>query len=79
MDTERVKMLVDTAGDDDPRRSLQGAAELRREAERMQATAVRRARIAGLSWAEIAGLLQVTKQAAHRKYRGRSIRPERDG
>lgn len=79
MDAEGLKMLIDEAADDDPRRALAAAAALRREAERLQAVAVRRARVGELSWAEIAALLQVTKQAAHRKYRGRSLRPGRDG
>ena len=68
---ERVETLIEDANDDDPRRALAAAAELRREAERLQDTAVRRARVAGLSWSEIAQQLGVTKQAAHRKYRGR--------
>lgn len=63
-------MLVDTVGDEDPRRALAGAAELRRAAEQLQGVAVRRARMSGMTWAEIAALLQVSKQAAHRKYRG---------
>lgn len=71
IDKRRVQMLVSQAGDDDPRRALAGAAELRREAERVQSVAVRRARSHGLSWAEVAALLGVTKQAAHRKYGGR--------
>jgi hypothetical protein len=73
MDVARLRMLVDAAGDEDPRRALVGAAELRREAERVQSVAVRRARASGLSWAEIAASLQVSKQAAHRKYRGRTF------
>jgi hypothetical protein len=73
VDVERLRMLVDAADDEDPLRALAGAAELRREAERVQAVAVRRARAVGLSWAEIAAALQVSKQAAHRKYRGRTF------
>ena len=71
LDEEGLRMLVATAGDDDPRRALAGAAGLRRAAEHSQMLAVRRARHAGLSWAEIADALGVSKQAAHRKYRGR--------
>lgn len=73
MDQERLTVLVGLASDDDPRRALEGAAELRREAERVQEVAVRRARIAGLSWEQVANHLGVTKQAAHRKYRGRVL------
>lgn len=78
MDAERMTMLVHVAGDDDPRRALAGAARLRREAERVQNVAVRRARTSGMTWAEIAELLQVSKQAAHRKYRGRTFTPGKD-
>lgn len=63
-------LLADTADGEDPRRALAGAAALRREAERLQTVAVRRARHAGLSWSEIAQQLGVSKQAAHRRYRG---------
>ena len=66
-----VEVAIDTADGDDPRRGLQVAAEARRVAEREQDAAVRRARVAGLTWAEIARHLGVSKQAAHRKYRGR--------
>ena len=69
-----MRTALEFAEGDDPRRALAAAAELRREAERLQDTAVRRARVAGMSWAEIAGLLGVSKQAAHRKYRGRTLR-----
>ena len=69
-----MRTLADSAGDDDPRRELAAAAQQRKESERLQDVAVHRARVAGLSWAEIAALLGVTKQAAHRKYRGRTLR-----
>ncbi|MFA9432392.1 hypothetical protein [Egicoccus sp. AB-alg2] len=66
-----MKVAVDAADGDDPRKGLRAAAETRRLAEREQDAAVRRARVAGLTWAEIATHLGVSKQAAHRKYRGR--------
>jgi DNA-binding NarL/FixJ family response regulator len=66
-----MEVSLDAAYGDDPRRGLQVAAEAHRMAERQQETAVRRARVAGLTWAEIATHLGVSKQAAHRKYRGR--------
>lgn len=72
--------MVDQAllsDEDDPRRELLAAAELRREADQRQTTAVRRARHAGMSWAEIASCLGVTKQAAHRRYRGAAARTVR--
>ncbi|MTV27415.1 RNA polymerase subunit sigma-70 [Nitriliruptoraceae bacterium ZYF776] len=67
----RVRTLVDAASGDDPRRALLAAAELRREADRLQTSAVRRARHTGMSWATIAAALGVSKQAVHRRYRGR--------
>ena len=48
---------------------LAAIAESRRELTRREEVAVRRARHAGLSWAEIGTLLGVTKQTMHRKYR----------
>lgn len=66
-----LDVAIDAADGDDPRHGLRVAAETRRMAERQQDAAVRRARVAGLTWAEIATYLGVSKQAAHRKYRGR--------
>nr|WP_326563109.1 hypothetical protein [Micromonospora sp. NBC_01796] len=54
----------------DPLESLRAAAGLRRGVERMEAVLVRRARVAGASWAQVAEALGVSKQAAHRKYGG---------
>lgn len=68
---DRLGLLVQQAGDDDPRQALWAAAELRREAERVESALVRRARNEGMSWAEIAMALGVSKQAVHRKH-GRS-------
>lgn len=61
--------LVRNASDDDPWAGLRSAARLRAEAERLEAVQVRRARVRGLSWAEIAAQLGVSRQAVHRKYR----------
>jgi hypothetical protein len=71
--TEEVDMsaLVSHAEDDDPLRALGALAGLRREVERREAVAVRRARTAGASWVAIAAMLGVSKQAVHRKYGGR--------
>lgn len=68
-----MKTLIDAADGDDPRQALAAAAELRRQAERLQDAAVRRARVAGMTWSDIADHLGVSKQAAHRKYRGRTL------
>ncbi|MFG1946438.1 hypothetical protein [Nonomuraea sp. NPDC048826] len=60
--------LVRQAQDEDPLRALQATAALRRELERVEAVQVRRARVAGLAWAQIAHAIGVTKQAVHKKY-----------
>jgi DNA-directed RNA polymerase specialized sigma24 family protein len=62
--------LASRAEDDDPVRALAALAELRRQVERQEEVAVRRARLRGLSWAAIATLLGVSRQAVHRKYTG---------
>ncbi|MCR5977464.1 hypothetical protein GDN83_06870 [Gordonia jinghuaiqii] len=41
----------------------------RREVTRDEEVAVRRARLAGMTWAEIGTFLGVSKQAMHKKYR----------
>ncbi|NDK92270.1 hypothetical protein GYA93_22310 [Gordonia desulfuricans] len=56
-------------GPDDPVDELAQVAARRRQLARDEEVAVRRARIAGLSWAEIGVVLGVTKQAMHKKYR----------
>ena len=43
---------------------------LRKEADRREAVLVRRARAEGLTWAEIAFLLGVSKQAVHKRHGG---------
>jgi len=48
---------------------LAAVAEAKRALSRREEVAVRRARHAGLSWAEIGTLLGVTRQTIHRKYR----------
>jgi DNA invertase Pin-like site-specific DNA recombinase len=50
--------------------ALRAAARLGRLAEQLESDLVRRARQSGRSWQEIADCLGVTKQTAHRKYRG---------
>lgn len=68
VEVKRVMRLAQAAGDDEPRAGLAAAAELRKEAARVESVQVRRARAHGCTWAEIAEALGVTKQAAHRKY-----------
>lgn len=65
--------LVKAAGDDDPRYGLSAAARLRGELERLEAVQVRRARARGLTWEQIAAALGVSRQAVHKKYRGRRL------
>lgn len=68
MDT--VNTAVDGANDpDNPIEQLARIATARNELVREEEIAVRRARNAGLSWAEIGTLLGVSKQAMHKKYR----------
>ena len=55
--------------ENDPIGELAAVAEAKRELSRREEVAVRRARHAGLSWAEIGTLLGVTRQTMHRKYR----------
>lgn len=60
--------LASEAESDDPYAALRAITRLRRELDRAEAAAVRRARNAGHSWQLIAMSLGVSKQAVHRKY-----------
>ncbi len=64
------------AGTTDPRDGLRTALALRRLADRLEALHVARAREQGMSWAQIAGELQVTRQTVHKKH-GRARGPGR--
>ncbi|MEV0146777.1 MULTISPECIES: hypothetical protein [unclassified Nonomuraea] len=56
--------------------ALRATTALRHEIERMEVVQVRRARVAGLPWAQIADVIGVSKQAVHKKYgRGRPAPP----
>ena len=63
-------MLRLAADDDDPLRALHAAAAVNAEMERQQAALVRRARVRGATWVQIAQALGVSKQAVHKKYGG---------
>jgi hypothetical protein len=66
--------VIDLATDidsQDPAVGLRAVASLRRLLERLEALHVERARAAGWSWQEIAAVLGVSKQAAHKKHAGR--------
>lgn len=71
MDSATIRTLAGDAGADDPIVALRAIAKLRREIDRVEAVAVRRARVAGASWQLVALALGVSRQAVHKKY-GRS-------
>jgi DNA invertase Pin-like site-specific DNA recombinase len=68
VEVDDVVRIALATGDDDPRAALAAARELRRAADRTEAGVVRRARVNGLAWSEIAEALGVSRQAVHRKY-----------
>ena len=63
--------LAGEADSQDPIAALRAIAQLRKELDRSEAIAVRRARNANAPWQLIALALGVSKQAVHKKY-GRS-------
>jgi hypothetical protein len=63
--------LTEQATSKDPRVGLRAVAALARLCERLEALHVQNARALGWSWQEIAAELGVSKQAVHKKYRGR--------
>ena len=71
MDHVTIHTLAASAGSDDPIEALNAIANLRKELDRVEAVAARRARNAGASWQLIALALGVSRQAVHKKY-GRS-------
>ena len=68
MDRPTITHLAAGASGDDPFSALANVRELRRELDRTEELAARRARTAGASWQEIATLLGVSRQAVHKKY-----------
>jgi DNA invertase Pin-like site-specific DNA recombinase len=66
-----ITTLAEEAGSRDPIAALRAIEKLRKEVDRVEAVAVRRARNANASWQLIALALGVSKQAVHKKY-GRS-------
>lgn len=62
-------MMTDLKQDEgDPLDDLKASVALRRQAERAEAVAVRRARLQEIPWRQIAVVLGVSKQAVHRKH-----------
>jgi DNA-directed RNA polymerase specialized sigma24 family protein len=55
-------------GPEDPRVGLEAVVALRRTLEALEAAQVENAFIAGWSWAQIAEVLGVSKQAVHKKH-----------
>ncbi len=64
--------LLDQGGDPDPAVGLRAVAALRRLAEQLEDLQVANARAQGWSWAQIAALLGVSKQAVHKKHARRT-------
>jgi DNA-directed RNA polymerase specialized sigma24 family protein len=65
-------------GPEDPREGLEAVVALRRLLEALEAAQVENAFIAGWSWAQIAEVLGVSKQAVHKKH-ARRIRDKYPG
>jgi DNA-directed RNA polymerase specialized sigma24 family protein len=63
-----VADLLHAAEGSDVRVGLRAAMALRRLAERLEALQVERARQQGWSWQQIADVLEVTRQAVHKRY-----------
>lgn len=61
-------MTVAQAESGDPAEVLRRIAAQRRELDRAEAIAVRRARVAGAPWQLIALALGVSRQAVHKRY-----------
>ncbi|WP_020522229.1 hypothetical protein [Catelliglobosispora koreensis] len=66
-----AKDLAAAASSTDPRTGLRAVVALRKLLESLEALQVRNARKHGWSWQEIAEVLQVSKQAVHKKHAGR--------
>jgi DNA-directed RNA polymerase specialized sigma24 family protein len=67
-----VTELVQAAESADVRVGLRAAVALRRLAERLEELQVERARGQGWSWQQIADVLEVTRQAVHKRYAHRA-------
>jgi hypothetical protein len=67
--------LLDSGTSADPAVGLRAVAALRRLADSLEELQVRSARAQGWSWADIAAVIGVSKQAVHKKYAGRETAP----
>ena len=66
-----AKDLTTAASGADPRAGLRAVVALRKLLESLESLQVRNARQQGWSWQDIAEVLQVSKQAVHKKHAGR--------
>jgi hypothetical protein len=62
------KSRTRVGGPEDPREGLEAVVALRRTLEALEAAQVENAFVAGWSWAQIAEVLGVSKQAVHKKH-----------
>jgi DNA-directed RNA polymerase specialized sigma24 family protein len=62
------KTRTRVGGPEDPREGLEAVVALRRTLEALEAAQVENAFVAGWSWAKIAEVLGVSKQAVHKKH-----------
>ena len=62
------KARTRVGGPEDPREGLEAVVALRRTLEALEAAQVENAFVAGWSWARIAEVLGVSKQAVHKKH-----------
>ena len=62
------KTRTRVGGSEDPREGLEAVVALRRTLEALEAAQVENAFIAGWSWAKIAEVVGVSKQAVHKKH-----------
>jgi len=72
------KTRTRVGGPEDPREGLEAVVALRRMLEALEAAQVENAFVAGWSWARIAEILGVSKQAVHKKH-ARRIRDKYPG
>jgi hypothetical protein len=73
VDQERLLALAAAVRGENPLTALEATAGMRAELERWEAVLVRRARNNGATWAQIAAVLGISKQAVHKKYGGRGL------
>lgn len=66
-----TETLLDSGSSQDPSVGLHAVAALRRLVEQLENLQVAHARELGWSWADIAAVIGVSKQAVHKKHAGR--------